>query len=118
MGSRPGESESEGGADTNLESRRLSGDGRVENALQTRNLESRRSLAAGRANLKQKRPRHEFGITAVLGGRAGKLESESGADTTLESRRFLAVGRANLKTKSVQIRIRNQRGPWRSGGQM
>ena len=81
------------------------------------NLESRRSLAAGRANLKQKRPRHEFGITAVLGGRAGKLESENGADTNLELRRSLVVGRANLKAKAVQTRIWNHGGPWRPGGQ-
>ena len=98
LGSRAGKFESESGANANLE--------------------SRRSLAAGRAKLKQKRPRHKFGIKAVLGGRAGKIENEIGADTNSESTRSLAVGRPNVKAKSVQTRIWNQRGPWRPGGQI
>ena len=56
------------------------------------------TLAAGLPNLKAK----AVHITAALGGRAGKLESESGADTNLESRRPLAAGRANLQAKAVQ----------------
>ena len=55
---------------------------------------------------------------AVLGGQAGKFESESGANTNLESQRPLAAGRANLKAKAVQTRIWNQGGPWRPGGQI
>ena len=92
--------------------------GGLKNAVQTRIWNHGGPWRPDWQKLKQKRPRHEFGIKAALGGRAAKCESEIGADTTLESRRFLAVGRANLKTKSVQTRIRNQRGPWRSGGQM
>ena len=72
------------------------------------------TLAAGLPNLKAK----AVHITAALGGRAGKLESESGADMNLESRLTLAAGLANLKAKSVQTQIWNHSGPWRPGGQI
>ena len=92
--------------------------GGLKNAVQTRIWNHGGPWRPDWQKLKQKRPRHEFGIKAALGGRAGKFESESGANTNLESQRPSAAGRANLKAKAVQTRIWNQGGPWRPGGQI
>ena len=93
------------GADTNFESRRsLAGRAGKLNRMQ---LIGFRSVPGGPGGqiCKKSRCMHEFGIKAVLGGRAGNFERKRGSGTNFELRRSFAIWETGLLNRHCLHRM-------------